>query len=220
MTTSEEEHESGPRRHSLRSAKNAPSHSLKNIRRVRSGGRSNRAAPKPQTRAGPKNEYEMPSPSAGGRAPLYIYIPKTAAPRRSSKTENVERSERTGRARETRHPSPPPATAGPHQLRRDWCLAHRLIRWTDPRTSLRTTACYPVALPVLGANLCCLLRLPVNIVFIVFIVCPISIYLANKLSSSSSSDRAAEVNRRPAKTIIDPRIENNENNENNVYRES
>ena len=93
---------------------------------------------------------------------IYSCIPKTAAPRRSSKTENVERSERTGRARETRHPSPPPATAGPHQLRRDWCLAHRLIRWTDPRTILRALACYPVALPVLGANLCCLLRLPVN----------------------------------------------------------
>ena len=99
--------------------------------------------------------------------PILLYS-KTAAPRRSSKTENVERSERTGRARETRHPSPPPATAGPHRLRRDWCLAHRLIRWTDPRTLLRATACYPVALPVLGANLCCLLRLPVNIVFIVF----------------------------------------------------
>ena len=126
--------------------------------------------PQNRRRAAPKNEYEMPSPSAGGRAPLYIYIPKTAAPRRSSKTENVERSERTGRARETRHPSPPPAAAGPHRLRRDWCLAHRLIRWTDPRTRLRTPACYPVALPVLGANLCCLLRLPVNIVFIVFIV--------------------------------------------------
>ena len=24
----------------------------------------------------PQKEYEMPPPSAGGRAPLYIYIPK------------------------------------------------------------------------------------------------------------------------------------------------
>ena len=49
-------------------------------------------------------------------------------------------------------------------------LNRRSNIWTDPRTRLRTTACYPVALPVLGANLCCLLRLPVKIVFIVFIV--------------------------------------------------
>ena len=28
------------------------------------------------TRCPPKKEYEMPPPSAGGRAPLYIYIPK------------------------------------------------------------------------------------------------------------------------------------------------
>ena len=49
----------------------------------------------------------------------------------------------------------------------------KLIRWTDPRTLLRAMACYPVALPVLGANLCCLLRLPVFIIFIVFIVDPV-----------------------------------------------
>ena len=117
------------------------------------------------TRCPPKKSMRCPPRARGGARRCTYTYPKTAAPRRSSKTENVERSERTGRARETRHPSPPPATAGPHRLRRDWCLAHRLIRWTDPRTLLRAMAWYPVALPVLGANLCCLLRLPVNIVF-------------------------------------------------------